>query len=231
MATVETDPLAGVGEETEDGEREIEVAPGLVLRLAVGEKFNFVSPNRPNASLDPFMRHMLREMAAGSESSYESLSRDYSQSNYSSSRLALLDDRDNWRVLQSWFIRNFRSRVHESWLRQAILSRAVPVVSVEAYAMNPEKFSAVKFKPRGWSWVDPTKEVAAYKEAERAGYITKTQIIAQTGSGQDLADVFEERAEELAMAQEKGLQFDTDAPEAGPAAPPTKNRTTNRPQT
>lgn len=220
MGTIETDPLATIGEEVEDGQREIEVAPGIIMRLAVGEKFNFVSPNRPNAALDPFMRHMLREMAAGTGVSYESLSRDYSQSNYSSSRLALIDDRDNWRVLQSWFLANFRARVHSHWLNQAVLARAVPGVALDAYAMNQAKFEAVKFKPRGWSWVDPTKEVAAYKEAERAGYITKTQVIAQTGSGQDIEDVFEERAAELALAAEKGLQFDTDKPEPKGAPAP-----------
>ena len=44
-------------------------------------------------------------LAAGCGPSYESLSRDYSQSNYSSSRLSLLDDRDLWRVLQQWWLR------------------------------------------------------------------------------------------------------------------------------
>jgi hypothetical protein len=53
---------------------------------------DFVNPNRPNSTLDPFMRFLLREIAAGVGVSYESLSRDYSQSNYfKSSRL--IDDR------------------------------------------------------------------------------------------------------------------------------------------
>jgi capsid protein len=151
--------------------------------------------------------------------SYESLSRDYSQSNYSSSRLALLDDRDTWRCLQSWFLINFRNVVHRNWLQQAVLARAIPNVSVAEYALNQEKFEHVKFKPRGWSWVDPTKEVAAYKEAEKAGYITKTQVIAQTGGGQDFEDVIEERRQELDEIAEKGLKFDTDSTEEKPQAP------------
>jgi lambda family phage portal protein len=222
MASVETDPLATLGEETEDGYREIEVAPGAVFRLATGEKLNFHAPNRPNTALDPFMRYMLREMAAGCGVSYESLSRDYSQSNYSSSRLALIDDRDSWRVLQGWFIRKFRQRVHRAWLNQAMLARAVPGVALDAYAADPEKYVAAKFKPRGWSWVDPTKEVAAYKEAERAGYTTKSRIIAQTGDGMDFEDVMEERRAELDAAAELNLAFDTDpgAEPAEPAAPP-----------
>lgn len=220
MGTIETDPMATVGEETEDGDRELEIGPGLVLRLAVGEKFTFNNPNRSNAALDPFMRYMLREVAAGAGVSYEALSRDYSQSNYSSSRLSLIDDRDSWRVLQSWFIRNFRDVVHRRWLQQAVLAGAINGITVEDYALNAEKFEEVKFKPRGWSWVDPTKEVNAFKEAEKAGYITKTQIIAQTGSGLDFEDVAEERRQELDMLAELGLEFDTDSPaaESVPAA-------------
>lgn len=221
MATIETDPLAQIGEEQEDGTREVEVAPGIVVKLAPGEKLNFVAPNRPNTALDGFMRYMLRETASGAGVSYESLSRDYSQSNYSSSRLALLDDRDTWRVLQTWFINSFRARIHREFVAAAVLARAMGGVTVQDFGLNPRKYQAAKFKPRGWSWVDPTKEVAAYKEAERAGYLTKTQIIAQTGGGQDFNDTMEERQQELETLEQMGLEFDTDsAAAAPPTAPP-----------
>jgi lambda family phage portal protein len=81
----------------------IDIEPLTVQELNPGEELDFHSPNRPNTALDPFMRYMLREVSAGCGPSYESLSRDYSQSNYSSSRLALLDDRDLWRTLQQWW--------------------------------------------------------------------------------------------------------------------------------
>jgi lambda family phage portal protein len=198
------------GDKQEDGSREITLEPGIVERLAPNEKFNFISPNRPNTNMDPFMRMMLREIAAGTGVSYESLSRDYSQSNYSSSRLALLDDRDLWRVFQTWFVRNFRKHIHNEWLQQAILSRSIKTISIEDYASDVRKFSAVRFKPRGWSWVDPTKEVEAYKEAIKAGLTTTTQVIAQTGGGIDIEDVLDERRHELDLGEEKGLMFDTD---------------------
>jgi lambda family phage portal protein len=213
-----SDPFDPNYEKQEDGTFETELEPGIILRPPAGRKMSFFAPNRPNSALDPFMRYMLREVAAGTGVSYESLSRDYSQSNYSSSRLALLDDRDLWKVLQMWFIRMFRERVHRNWLQQAVLANAVQGVSRSEFLMNRDKFEAVKYKPRGWSWVDPTKEVSAYKEAEKAGYITKTQIIAQTGGGVDFEDVMEERRQELDTAAEKNLQFDTD-PGADKPAP------------
>lgn len=208
MGLIET--TEDYGETQEDGSKEVALEPGTVERLGPGEKFNFVSPNRPNSQIDPFFRLMLREIAAGIGTSYESLSRDYSQSNYSSSRLALLDDRDLWRVLQGWFIRSFREEIHREWIRMAVLSGALKTVGIEEYAGNSEKFEAVHFKPRGWSWIDPTKEVQAFKEAIKAGFTTVSQVINLTGSGMDLEDVLNERRRELDLMKEKGLEFDTE---------------------
>ena len=193
-----------------DGSVQEELEPAVIHKLLPGEKFNGYSPTRPNTQIDPFMRMMLREVAAGVGCSYESLSRDYSQSNYSSSRLALLDDRDLWKVLQGWWIRSFREELHEVWLQQAVLAGAISAINIGEYANNREKFEAVCFKPRGWGWVDPTKEVAAYKEAVRCGFTTVSDVIAQTGNGRDLYEILEEREQELEYMNEKDLVFDTD---------------------
>ncbi len=203
-----------------DGTRTYDMEPGVIQMLAPGDEFTFHAPNRPNAALDPFMRHMLREVAAAVGVSYESLSRDYSQSNYSSSRLALLDDRDTWRVLQQWWIRSFREPLHREWLALAVMAKAVTGVTVEAYANDMARYEAVRFKPRGWSWIDPTKEVQAYKEAEKAGYITKTQIIAQTANGLDIEDVINERRRELDLLEEADIETDTTVEPPEPASPP-----------
>lgn len=200
---------ASFGEEQEDGSVEMEVEPGVYKRLNPGEKLVPGTVTAPNPALDPFMRYMLREVAAGVGPSYESLSRDYSQSNYSSSRLALLDDRDLWRFFQSWFICDFRQIVHREWLQQAVLSRSIESISIDQYALSPSKFEAVLFKPRGWSWIDPTKEVEAYKEAVKQGFTTVTDVVAATGGGQDIEDILATRARELELMEEKELIFET----------------------
>ena len=216
------DPL--VDTETDDGQMQMYLEAGIVQRLRPGEKFTSYAPARPNPALDPFLRYMLREVAAGMDVSYEALSRDYSQSNYSSSRLALLDDRDTWTHLQQWFIRSFREPLHRLWLERAVLARAIPGVDLAQYTANPAKFEAVEFRPRGWSWVDPTKEVEAYIAAVRAGFMTIGDVIALTGGGKNLEDVLRARMKELELAEELGLKLDTDpaadAPPASSAAAP-----------
>jgi len=197
------------GEPQEDGSVEMELSPGVIQRLNPGEKFVAGSVTSPNPALDPFMRYMLREVAAGTGVSYESISRDYSQSNYSSSRLALLDDRDLWRFYQSWFICEFRIHVHREWLQQAVLARKVEGLPADQYALDRKKFEAVLFKPRGWTWIDPPKEVAAFKEAVKQGFTTVTDVVASTAGGQDIEDVLTTRERELQMMKEKGLVFET----------------------
>lgn len=205
---IKSDELPEPDAQTSAGQ-EIEINPGEIRHLKPGESFDAWTPNRPNSQADPFIRLMLREVAAGAGASYESLSRDYSQSNYSSSRLSLLDDRDNWRMLQQWFIRAFREPLHRLWLSQAATFGALSAEHLALLRADAQRYLAVRFKPRGWGWVDPTKEVAAYKEAELAGYMTKTDVIAATAGGQDIEDVLKTRRRELDLIEELGLSTDT----------------------
>lgn len=215
FGTISQDPDTAPEAQDDNGTPEMNIEPLTVLQMNAGEKFDFHSPNRPNSALDGFMRAMLREIAAGCGTSYESLSRDYSQSNYSSSRLSLIDDRDLWRTLQQWWLRSFRLPLHQLWLRQAVLAGAVPGLSRGAYAVDPRKFEAVTFKPRGWSWIDPTKEVNAYKEAIKAGFTTVTDVIAQTAGGLDIEDVIATRRRELDLLDAAEIEVDTTVPEGG----------------
>lgn len=185
----------------------LSMEPGTFQQLQPGEKFTGFNPSRPNAGMDPFMRYMLRAFSTGVGVSYASISSDYSQSNYSSSRLALLDDRDLWRVLQGWLIRNLRTEVHRDWIGAAVLCGRL---AIPDYYSNTAKYWKVRFKPRGWSWIDPVKEVTAYKTAVRAGFMTQSDVIELTSEHADLEDVLKQRRRELDMAGELSLVFDTD---------------------
>lgn len=196
----------GLSDGTQDNQRVTTFDPGTIEHLLPGEDFTSFAPTSPGGQFEPFMRAMLRAVAAGLGVSYESLSRDYSQSNYSSSRLALLDDRDNWRTLQQWMIENFHSRVFEQWLDMAWASGELDLPN---YAGNESMYKSVRFVPRGWSWVDPVKEVNAYKDAVRSGFMTVSDVVAQ--SGQDFDELITQRKREIDTTDGLDLVFDTDA--------------------
>lgn len=191
--------------EVVDFERVDNFEPGKITTLAPGEQFQSFSPSRPSGLLDPFMRFMLRGVAAGIGTSYESLSKDYSQSNYSSSRLALLDDRDTWRELQSWMIETFHQRVFERFIMLGVLAG---VFAFTGYEQDPEAFSMPRWIPRGWSWIDPSKEIAAFKMAVRSGFMTMADVVAQNGG--DFEELAAARSRELDLCEALDLVFDTD---------------------
>lgn len=200
------DPDFEPGEdEVVDFDRVDNFEPGKITTLAPGEQFQSFSPTRPSGLLDPFMRFMLRGVAAGIGCSYESLSKDYSQSNYSSSRLALLDDRDTWKELQSWMIELLHQRVHEWFVELAVLSG---VMSFTGYEMDPEAYSSPRWIARGWSWIDPAKEITAYKMAVRSGFMTISDVVSQSGA--DFEELAAARRRELDLCEELELTFDTD---------------------
>jgi lambda family phage portal protein len=205
MGFIESPEGELLGDEVVDGERVSNFEPGVFKYLAPGEKVTVPSLDAPDGQFEPFLRAMLRAMAAGLGCSYESVSRDFSQTNYSSSRLSLLEDRDHWRALQQYLIENFHQPVFEAWLEMAVLGGAL---GLPFYETDPERYRQIRWMPRGWAWVDPAKEVQAYKDAVRCGFKTLGEVVAEQGG--DLEELMVSRAAELEMADELDLIFDTD---------------------
>jgi lambda family phage portal protein len=191
-------------DEVFDDERVSNFEPGVFKYLAPGESVNVPQLDAPDGQFEPFMRGMLRAVAAAIGCSYETISRDFSQSNYSSSRLSLLEDRETWKTLQDYLIDHLLRPVFERWLAAAVGSGAMPL---PGYDVMPERYEAAKWFPRGWAWVDPAKEVAAYRDAVRCGFKTQAQVVAE--GGEDLEDLLMARAAEVDRAEDLGLQFDT----------------------
>ena len=197
-----------MGDEVYNNERVSEFTPGVFKYLQPGESVNVPDLNAPDGQLEPFTRSMLRAVAAGVGVSFESISKNFSESNYSSSRLSLLEERDTYRVLQRYFIENFHQQVFDKWLEMAVLSGEL---NLPAYETDPARYAASKWVPRSWEWVDPQKEVNAYKDAVRCGFKTLRQVVTEQGG--DLDDVLIGRQAELAMVDSMGIVLDTDPSE------------------
>ena len=148
---------------------------------------------------------MLRALAAGIGCSYESISRDYSQTNYSSSRLSLLQDQEAFKALQHQLQENLLSIIYDEWLEIAVLSGAL---SLPGYQQDSDHYHKTRWLFRGWGWGDPMKEVQAYKEAVRCGFKTQAQVIAESGG--DLEELLTARKSEIELAESLGLKFDTE---------------------
>jgi len=197
-----------IGDEVYQGDRVQDFSPGKFAYLDPGQSVTVPDLNAPDGQLEPFTRSMLRAAAAGLGVSFESLSKNFSESNYSSSRLSLLEERDTYRVLQRFMVENFHQIVFDQWLDMAVLSGAL---NLPGYDSNPDRYRSSRWVARSWEWVDPQKEVDAYKTAVRCGFKTLGQVIAEQGG--DIEDTLVMRQAELAMLDEYNIITDTDPSE------------------
>jgi lambda family phage portal protein len=193
-----------VGDGVEDGERLTNFEPGVFKHLAPGESITVPQLGNADTEYEAFLRPMLRSLAAGSGVPYPTVSADYSQSNYSSSRLERLEVLELWRSLQDWIIEDVCQVVFERAMAAAV---GAGTLQLPGYDLAPERYEAVKWFPRGWEFVDPQKEAAANKDLVRSGFKTQAQIVAEQGG--DLEDLLLARAAEVQRAEQLGIQFDT----------------------
>jgi capsid protein len=133
-----------------------------------------------------------------------------------------LDARENWKAMQQYMIDAFLTPVFEAWLDAAVLSGEL---QLPGYELAPDRYRAVRWMPRAWSWIDPAKEVNAYKEAVRCGFKTQVEVVAEQGG--DLEELLLSRQAEVQRADELDLVFDTDpskvsAPGSAPGNAPAQ---------
>jgi lambda family phage portal protein len=194
--------IAGQGEALEDEFQPImEAEPGTFESLPYGTEFQEWSPDHPANAYEPYVLSVLRGAASGLGVSYTSLANDLRSVSYSSIRQGTIEERDHWRALQAWVVEHFCAPVFERWLEASL--RAVDLLPLPFSKF--EKFNAAIWRPRGWPWVDPLKEVKAQKEAVTNGFKSLQDVAAE--GGVDIEDVFEALSQEKELAQSYGLNL------------------------
>lgn len=187
-----------------------DIEPGQFWTLPQGVSLGSWNPQFPDQSTGPFVQACLRGAAAAVGMAYHSLANDPGEVNYSTARVALLDERDMWSTIQGWYIEHMAAPRFSDWMRQMTLAGAFPT----AYLKYRDD---VRFQGKTWDWIDPEKEVNAKREAINLKIKSRTRVIAE--DGEDIEDVFDEIAEEEAMAKEKGVKLEPAAPAAAKPAP------------
>lgn len=203
--------------EPEPGQDKIplEVSPGDPWRLNPGESLLQFDPQHPTTAFGPFVRQVNQLISAGLSVGYASLTGDLTQVNYSSIRTGLLSERDTYRRLQHWLIRHLHWPVYRAWVKYAPLTGRIPARESGAY-------ESVRWRPRGYQWVDPLKDIQASQIAIREGFTTRTAVCAE--AGEDFEENLAQLAEEQKLADELGVKLPTAMPAPVPgdgAAPET----------
>lgn len=196
-------PYSGA-EEDEFGELVTEVAPGLIELLDPGQTFKPFNPGDLQTDFPNFRKAMLRGVACAFDVNYNSLGSDAEGVNYSSWRHGAKDDHDFYRYVQGWYIDLARRRIFRTWLEMATLTGRIPVAGY-GYEDVPYVMASTDFNPRGWDYVDPTKDANADVLLIANKLDTRTNVLARRGL--DIEKVFAQLEWEEDLADQHGLDL------------------------
>lgn len=212
------------------GGDELVLEQGAIKRLNAGEEIQTVAPTGTSSTATDMVRAIQRMAGSSAGLSYESVSRDLSQVNYSSARQGLLEDQRTYAIWQQQLIVHFLDRIYEEWLDWAVVAGRVELPD---YWERRSEYQRHEWYPNGWKWIDPVKEANANAKALETGQTTLQEIAA--GQGKDYRDVVKQRAREIKLmaalmggqeAAKEQRQPERDAADSGgpqEKAPPDEN--------
>jgi lambda family phage portal protein len=199
-----------------DGAIITEAKPGTFEELPPGMEFSAFDPTHPTTAYSDFVKGVLRGAASGLNVSYTALSNNLEGVSFSSIRQGNLDDRDQWRMLQTFLIEHMIEDVFGAWLPMQITAGTLKLP-----ARKLQKFlDGAIWAPRGWQWVDPLKEMNANVAGVKNGMLTLQDVASETG--RDVDEMFAQFAREKELAAKHGIEISFEpfgAKDAQPMAP------------
>lgn len=179
---------------------------GAIIPLKPGEKLNAFTPARPAAAFEAFVMSCHRHIAAGLNLPYELLLKDFTKTNYSSARAALMEA---WR-----YFNGLRRKVAAMFNQQAyllVLEEMADRGLVDApdFWTLQRAYAASRWIGPGRGWIDPVKEATAAELRMKLNISTLEDEAAEQGA--DWEEKLEQRAIELArikeLEEEYGVSF------------------------
>ena len=190
-------------DETVDGVPIVDMEPGSYSQLPAGFDFKMIDATHPTTAFDSFEKAVLRGIASGLNISYTGLSNDLTGVSYSSIRQGTIEERDNYKTLQSFLIEHFCEPIFNAWLDSALDFGAMNIPATQ------EKFnkfsSGVYFRGRGFAWVDPLKEINAAIAGISNGLLSMNDVAANYG--RDVEELFAQIQSDKEMAERYGLSM------------------------
>jgi len=188
---------AGSSSSSTEPEKLEQFRPGMIEYLQPGEDIRFGNPTS-DGNYESYERVQLHAIAAGLGITYEQLTGDLSQVNYSSLRAGLLEFRRLVEMLR-WqvFVPKLCIPVWRRFIERAYVAGAISKIDYGA-SWTPQKFEMV----------DPLKDAQADTLMIRNGTLTLKEAIARQGFDPDKQ--IEEIAATNQLLDDKGIILDCD---------------------
>jgi capsid protein len=170
----------------------------MIQRLPIGKDVKFGNP--PMTTEDGFTNRVLRKIAAAIGTTYEDLTGDYSQVNFSSARMSRMA---HWANVYGWQWDLLIPQVCDpawGWAMEAAAMAGI----ISATGDLP----TAEWTPQPMPMTEPDREARANVTMIRSGQKTLSQVIREQGGDPDLQ--LDEYAKDLAKLDAKGIWLDSD---------------------
>lgn len=176
------------------------LTPGMITELNAGDEIQVVDPKGSSDDATAHLKMQLRLMGAGQGLSYEAVSRDMSETNYSSARQASIEDELTFAEEIELLQENVMSEIYETFVISVFLSG---LISIHDFWSNKQEYMNHEWVASPKKWIDPLKEANANRIALETGQKSFKQIAAE--GGRDWKEQIDDMAEAFQYAREKGV--------------------------
>lgn len=178
------------------------LTPGMITELNAGDEIQVVDPKGSSDDATAHLKMQLRLMGAGQGLSYEAVSRDMSETNYSSARQASIEDELTFVEEIELLQENVMSEIYETFVISVFLSG---LINIRDFWKNKQEYLYHEWVASPKKWIDPLKEANANRIALETGQKTFKQIAAE--GGRDWKEQIDDMAEVFQYARQMGVQL------------------------
>ena len=181
-------------------EYRVQLEGGTMIPLYPGDKLAPFVPSRPNAQFSQFCEAVDRQIGTALGLPYELTLKDFSKTNYSSARAALLEAWRHFMVRRAALADGWAGPVYRLWLEEAVQRG---MIDAPNFYENYWFYCRAKWIGMGRGWVDPVKEAEAAQIRMQSMVSTLEMECAE--QGQDWNEVLEQLALEQKRKEQLGL--------------------------
>ncbi|MBX3480094.1 MAG: phage portal protein [Caulobacter sp.] len=206
----ESDDVAAFAAEREDfyAENPVMVDGVQMQVLGLDDEVQMQTTARDTSGFEGFSRSILRLISASLGVTYEELSMDFSQTNYSSARAAMLIAWNETLGFRELLRIQIAQPFFVAWLEEAFdIGELVPPPGAPDFHEAPDAYADGRWIGPARGYIDPTKEIDAAAARIEANISTLEDECADQGG--DWEERLEQTAREMRKKEELGLPLTT----------------------
>jgi lambda family phage portal protein len=201
---IDVDSYKNMRDLTAGAYKKVKMQGPMVLKANPGDEVKTFAAQRNAQAFDSFVDTFIRMIGVGMNLPYELTFRDFSQTNYSSARAAMLEAWRFFKRIRQLIEVEWLKPLFRCWLEEAVSAGHVTGVTLDEFYAETYAVMRCRWIWPGRGWVDPLKEVQA-TELKLDNLLTTHEDEAAE-QGYTFGELVEQRAREMQQIRDAGLE-------------------------